>query len=67
MGFFKSKKFSAFILGLITLVVTDLLGWDAATATNITAVIGSYLVGQGVADGFSKGATSNVAPREQVN
>lgn len=61
MGFFKSKKFTALILGVITLVLTDLLNWDAATATNVTAVIGSYLLGQGVADGLSKGATSNVA------
>ncbi len=30
-------------------------------AREIATLIGAYVLGQGVADGFSKGATSNVA------
>ena len=61
MGFFKSKKFTAFIVGLIALAITEFAGVSEQIATEIAGIMGAYLLGQGVADGLSKGATSNVA------
>lgn len=61
MGFFKSKKFTAFIIGLIVLVLTQVMGFAEDVATEIAGMIAAYVLGQGVADGLSKGATSNVA------
>ena len=63
MGFFKSKKFTAFIVGLIALALTELAGVSEQIATQIAGIMGAYLLGQGVADGLSKGATSNVATK----
>ena len=61
MGFFKSKKFTAFITGLVVLVLTQQFGIAEGAAQEIAALIAAYLLGQGLADGLSKGATSNVA------
>lgn len=66
MEIFKSKKFITTIIGLICMVA-------AAKGLNIDPkiqevliqaigiAIGGYNIGQGVADGFSGGATSGVA------
>ena len=61
MGFFKSKKFTAFITGLVVLVLTQRFDMTEDIATEIAAMIAAYVLGQGLADGLSKGATSNVA------
>ena len=61
MAFFKSKKFTVVITGLIVLVLTQYFGIAEGAAAEIAGIIGAYVLGQGVADGLSKGATSNVA------
>lgn len=47
---FTSKKAGAFLLGLLMLVLTQLLGLDKETAMKIAELIMAYLVGQGLAD-----------------
>ncbi len=61
MTFLRSKKFTAFLIGLIVLVLTQVLGFAEDVATEIAGMIAAYVLGQGVADGLSKGLTSNVA------
>ena len=46
----KSKKGQAFLSGLLALCLKDLLGLDAPTVTSIVALVGSYVLGQGIAD-----------------
>ena len=55
-----SKKFVAFLIGLIVLACKNFLDIDEATATKIAGIIGTYLLGQGVADGLSGGMTSSL-------
>ena len=59
--FLRSKKFTAFLIGLIVLVLTQFFEVTQDVAAEIAGLIAAYVVGQGVADGLSKGATSNVA------
>lgn len=66
--YLNSKKTKSMLLGLVTVVVTYFatqFGLDAETANHIatlfTAITSSYLVGQGLADGLSAGATSSAA------
>ena len=65
MGFLKSKKFMALLVGVISLVLVNILGFPEEQARDITDAItillSSFMIGQGVADGLSKGATSGVA------
>ncbi len=42
MGFFKSKKFTAFIIGLIALSLTEFLGVSEQSATEMAGIIGSF-------------------------
>ena len=60
MGLFKSKKFVAFVLGLIVLGLKNFLSIDEATATKIAGIIGAYLLSQGFSDGMSGGLTSSL-------
>ena len=60
---FFSKKVIVSLVGLImaVLVVVGVdvpLGTEALLLKVIAAIVGSFNVGQGVADGLSKGATS---------
>lgn len=47
---FDSKKAGAFLLGVIILIGTELLGLDEETAKMIAEMIMAYIVGQGLAD-----------------
>ena len=62
---FRSKKFVATLLGIVSVVLVQLVGIapDQAkvVAEIIGAIIGTFNVGQGIADGMSKGTTSSVA------
>ncbi len=54
--FWESKKVKAFVLGMIALILSDLLGLDDLTTKGIIGAIASYLVSQGAAD-IGKGKT----------
>jgi uncharacterized membrane protein YjjP (DUF1212 family) len=64
-NFFKSKKFTVTLSGFIAVILVNLLGFTQEAATEITTAImvllGAFNIGQGVADGFSGGKTSNLA------
>ena len=65
----RSKKFVATLLGIVTVVLVQLVGIAPDQAKVVTeiigAIIGTFNVGQGIADGVSRGATSSIAvPRE---
>lgn len=57
---FHSKKFVALLIGLLVLVLKDVVGLDAETATKLAGLVGAYLLGQGIADGVSGGMTSSM-------
>lgn len=69
MNLFKSKKFVAFIIGMLSLVLTPILGVDpdisAKIIEAITWLLGTYLIGQSAADAITKGKTSGVVPDEK--
>lgn len=48
-------------------LLTQVLGFAEDVATEIAALIAAYVLGQGVADGLSKGATSNVASLSRIS
>ena len=54
MQILKSKKFQVFALGSVMVLLTQVLGFDEATAASIrdglVKLAKAYLVGQGVAD-----------------
>lgn len=50
VAFLKSKKAGAFLLGLIVLVLTAVLGLDEETALHVAQLVMAYIVGQGLAD-----------------
>jgi hypothetical protein len=56
---FGGKKFVALILWVIVQLFAEKLGLAPAEVENMTKGLMAYFVGQGVADGFSKGATSH--------
>ena len=64
---FKSKKFTAWFVTMLMVLFNEKLGLNlsAETVENVLKwATGSFLVGQGFADGMSKGATSNVTEAE---
>lgn len=50
MDFLKSKKVKGFILGIVALFLSDVMGLDEHTVNGIIAAIISYLGSQGIAD-----------------
>ena len=66
---FQSKKFTAFLIGIITLGLRTFLGIHEATAVKIAGIIIAYLLGQGFSDGMSGGLTSSLpgTPTAPVN
>ena len=60
-GFFDSilnaikgwKKLSAFIAGLLVVILRDVLGIDDTTVQEFVKIVMAYLVGQGIADNGS--------------
>ena len=58
------RKFLIALFSLIGVVVAALTGVDIEPyKETIIGVVGTYLVGQGVADGLSGGATSSTPPK----
>ena len=62
--FLKSKKAKGFLIGLVALVSSQLLGLPENVVNGIVALVATYIGAQGVADGLSKGATSSSIPKE---
>ena len=50
----KSRKLWVAVIGGTILALADQLGIDHETANQIVVIISSFLVGQGIADGFGK-------------
>ena len=62
IGKIGGRKFLVALIGLIGIVVAAVTGFDIEPyKETIIGVIGTYLLGQGISDGLSKGATSTVA------
>jgi len=59
---FKSKKLLTTLAGIASVILVNFFGLEAQTAseviTAVAAIAGSFNLGQGIADGLSKGATS---------
>jgi len=54
------RKFLVAVLGLIGVVVAATTGFDIEPyVETIIGIIAPYLIGQGLADGLSKGATAS--------
>ena len=59
------RKFLVAVLGLVGVVVAALTGFDISKyQETIIGILGTYLLGQGLADGLSGGATSSTPPKE---
>lgn len=46
----KSKKFQAFLLGMVAVICKSLLGLEDAQIAMIVGLVGTYVLGQGLAD-----------------
>lgn len=63
LGKIGGRKFVVALFSLIAVVVAALTGVDIEPyKETVIGIIGTYLLGQGVADGLSKGATSSTQP-----
>lgn len=58
------RKFLVAVFGVVTVVVMSLTGIDIAQYQDaLIGILGTYLLGQGLADGLSGGATSTTSPK----
>ena len=55
------RKFIIALFGAIAIALHSALGIDQEAVMTLGAMIAAYVFGQGIADGFSGGATSSVA------
>ena len=63
IGKIGGRKFLVALVGLIGVIVAAVTGFDLAQHTTlIVGIVAPYLIGQGVADGLSKGATATTTP-----
>lgn len=61
------RKFLVALFSLIAVIVAALTGVDIQPySETVIGIVGTYMLGQGVADGMSKGATSSSAPKTPV-
>lgn len=60
MTMFRSKKFVAFLVGVIVLALKNFLGIDEATALKIAGIVAAFVASQGFADGMTGGLTSSL-------
>jgi hypothetical protein len=70
MGFLAKlggRKFILAVFGVIAIALHSWLGIDVDAVITIGGVIASFLVGQGIADGLSGGATSSTPPKQTVS
>jgi hypothetical protein len=50
----KSRKLWAAVVGSVIVALGDQLGLDKDTTLKIAAIVGSYVIGQGLADGAGR-------------
>ena len=62
VGKLGGRKFLLAILGVVIVVFQERFGISAAAVEQVGYVVISFIVGQGFADGISKGATSTTTP-----
>lgn len=55
------KKFILAIFGVIAVAAHNWLGIDTEAVMTVGGIVAAYVMGQGIADGFSGGKTSSVA------
>ena len=64
LGAIGGRKFIVALLALISVVVAATTGYEIPETmmTTIATILGTYLVGQGLADGLSGGKTATTTP-----
>ena len=62
LGKLGGRKFIVAVFGAIAVAANSWLGISEASVTMLGTVVSAYLVGQGLADGLSKGTTSSTPP-----
>jgi hypothetical protein len=60
------RKFLVAVFGALAIALHNWLGIDPDSVLALGGVVAAYVFGQGVADGFSGGATSSVAREKEV-
>ena len=58
----KSKKFQAFLLGLLAVICKHLIGLSDEDVTKIVGLVGTYVIGQGISDNGKAAAELNRLP-----
>lgn len=61
LGKIGGRKFLMAIVGVVAIALNSWLGISESATITLGSVIATYILGQGIADGFSGGATSSVA------
>jgi hypothetical protein len=61
IGKLGGKKLMAAIAGVLVVLLQSWLGFSPETAKEIVGLLMTYIIGQSVADGWSKGKTSSTA------
>ena len=61
LGKLGGRKFLMAVFGIIVVLLHDKLGLDTTATTTVAGGIAAYILGQGVSDGMTGGATSSVA------
>ncbi len=56
---FGGKKFVALLVYVLLVIFKDKIGIDEPTFLKLSGTLGTYFLGQGFADGLSKGKTSH--------
>ena len=59
------RKFLVAVFGALAIALQSSLGIDPESVLAIGGIVAAYVFGQGVADGFSGGATSSVGRLEE--
>jgi hypothetical protein len=62
LGKLGGRKFIVAVFGALAVALNSWLGISEASVMMIGGIASAYLVGQGLADGLSKGATSTTPP-----
>jgi hypothetical protein len=64
LGKLGGRKFLVALFGVVAIGLHSWLGIDEQSVLAVGGIVAAYVFGQGVADGFSGGATSTVARTE---
>ena len=61
LGKLGGRKFLVAVFGALAIGIHSWLGIDEQSVVALGGIVAAYVFGQGIADGFSGGATSTVA------